>query len=59
MSRNQKKTMREAMPVVAAFVDDLRQVFGAETINRSIAAGVRGQRGKFWASEGGVEVGTR
>jgi len=47
------------MPVVAAFVDDLRQVFGAETINRSIAAGVRGQRGKFWASEGGVEVGTR
>jgi hypothetical protein len=59
MSRNQKKTMREAMPVVAAFVDDLRQVFGAETINRSIAAGVRGQPGKFWASEGGVEVGTR
>jgi len=59
MSRNQKKTMREAMPVVAAFVDDLRQVFGEQTINRSIAAGVRGQSGKFWASEGGVEVGTR
>jgi hypothetical protein len=59
ISRNQKKSMREAMPVVAAFVDELRQVFGAETINCSIAAGMRGQPGKFWASEGGMEVGTR
>ena len=54
-----KKSMRESMPTIAAFVDELRQVFGTETINRSIKAGMAGQPGKFWASENGVEVGTR
>ena len=29
----QKGNMREAMPTIAAWVDSLREVFGAETIN--------------------------
>lgn len=54
-----KANMRESMPTIAAFVDELREVFGAETINRSIKAGMAGQPGKFWATEGGMEVGTK
>lgn len=47
------------MPAIAALVDELREVFGAETINRSIKAGMAGQPGKFWAREGNTEVGTK
>lgn len=52
------KLLRQTMPTVAAFVDDLRDAFGAETINAAIKAGMDGQP-TFWASEGGQEVGTR
>lgn len=53
-----KKPMREAMPTVAGWIDELREVFGADQINPSIKAGMEGQP-TFWARENGVEVGTK
>lgn len=50
--------MREAMPDTAAFVDELRRVFGADQIDPSIRAGMRGMPGKFHAVENGHEIGT-
>lgn len=50
--------MREAMPTTAAFVDELRRVFGADQIDPSIRAGMRGMPGKFHAVENGHEIGT-
>ena len=49
--------MREAMPKVAGFVDEMRQAFGAEQINGAIRSGIKG-RPHFWASENGNELGT-
>lgn len=53
MSQN----LRAEMPTVAAWIDELREVFGAEQINRSIKAGINGQP-TFYASENGHQVGT-
>lgn len=50
--------LRETMPTVAGWVDDMRTAFGAEAINGAIRAGLQGQP-TFWASENGVEIGTR
>ena len=55
---SERGSMREAMPAVTAFVDNLRAAFGAEYINGAIRQGLRG-RPVFWASEGGHELGTR
>jgi len=52
------KSLRETMPVVSAFVDELREAFGAVEINTQIRAGMAGE-GTFWASESGVEVGSK
>jgi hypothetical protein len=52
------KSLREDMPTVAAWVDDLRAAFGADYMNGAIRAGLRGGR-TFWAAEGGHEIGTR
>lgn len=49
--------MRERMPVVTAFVDQLREVFGREYIDNIIKAGMRGQP-VFHATENGHTVGT-
>lgn len=46
------------MPLVAAFIDDLRDAFGAETINASIRRGMAGEPG-FFASENGATLGVR
>lgn len=51
-----KTTMREAMPETARFVDSLRAAFGADEINRSIRAGMRGEP-RFYALEAGHELG--
>ena len=51
------KPMRQAMPTVAAFVDALRAVYGAETIDASILAGIAGMQ-TFHASENGLTVGS-
>jgi len=50
--------MRQAMPIIFSFIQDLRAAFGADEINSIIQAGIAGVPG-FWAREGGHEVGTR
>lgn len=52
-----KGSMREQMPVVAAWIDELRKAFGAESIDRQIRKGMRGEP-VFFASENGQTVGT-
>lgn len=51
-------SMRQDMPTVAAFVDDLRAAFGRDYIDGAIRAGLQG-RPTFWASENGHELGTK
>lgn len=46
------------MPVTAAFIDSMREAFGAEMINESIKDGIAGNGG-FFASENSIEVGSR
>jgi hypothetical protein len=53
-----KGSMREEMPVTAAFIDRMRQAFGAEHIDGQIRKGMKGEP-VFWASENGQEVGTK
>lgn len=45
------------MPTVAAFIDQMRDAFGADFINETIRAGMQGQP-VFHASENGHSVGT-
>lgn len=52
------KPLRQAMPETAAFIDAMRDAFGAEMINAAIKAGIDGQP-TFHASENGQEIGTR
>lgn len=47
--------LRDRMPVVDAFIDELREIFGREEIDRSIVEGLRD--GSFHARENGHEVG--
>ena len=49
--------LRTAMPQTAAFIDNLREAFGAECINAVIKAGMQGLP-VFHAKENGIEVGT-
>ena len=53
-----KGSMRDQMPVVAAFVDDLRAVFGKDEIDGQIRKGMKGEAA-FFASENGHEIGAR
>lgn len=53
-----KKSLREDMPHVTVFIDSLRAAFGTEMIDKQIRRGMRGEP-TFWASENGIEVGTR
>lgn len=50
--------LRDRMPNVAAFIDDLRAVFGVDEVNDQVRRGMRGEP-TFWAGEGGVEIGTK
>ena len=50
--------LRDEMPTVAAFLDDLRAIFGKEMIDKQIRQGLNGQP-TFWAKEGGHILGTR
>lgn len=54
----QKENMRDKMPNVAAFIDELRAVFGAEMINAQIRKGLNGEP-TFYARENGHELGTK
>lgn len=49
---------RAAMPTVSAWIDDLREAFGADVINESLVRGTRGEPDRFHAAEGGQEIGT-
>lgn len=53
-----KGRMRQAMPTVAGWIDELRAVFGADQVEPAIAQGMRGEPNRFWAREKGIEVGT-
>lgn len=57
VSQRGKGALRDRMPEVTAFVDDLRSAFGEQMITGAIRSGVQG-RPHFWASENGHEVGT-
>ncbi|MET3134990.1 hypothetical protein AAKU55_005293 [Oxalobacteraceae bacterium GrIS 1.11] len=52
-----KIDLRSEMPKTAAFIDNLREAFGAEFINGRIRAGMRGEA-VFYATENGHSVGT-
>lgn len=52
------KPLRQQMPAVAAWIDQMRAAFGADPINDAIRAGIDGQP-TFYASENGSEIGTR
>lgn len=47
--------LRDQMPIIDAFVDDLRATFGREAIDRAIVEGL--QDGTFHARENGHELG--
>lgn len=53
-----KRSLREEMPAVTAFIDSLREAFGRDMIDKQIRDGIRGEP-VFWASENGIEIGTR
>jgi len=55
---SQQGRQRAGMPLCAAFIDDMRNAFGEADINQQQSRGMRGEP-VFWASEGGVEIGTR
>lgn len=50
-------SMRDQMPTVAAWIDQLRDAFGKESIDNQLRAGMRGQP-VFFAQENGQTVGT-
>lgn len=50
-------SMRDSMPTVAAWIDDLRAAFGADQVNGSIMAGLAGLP-TFYAEEAGHQLGT-
>lgn len=52
-----KGSMREQMPITAAWIDELRQAFGKESIDGQIRKAMRGEP-VFFASENGETVGT-
>lgn len=53
----EKMDMREAMPVTAAWIDQMREVFGVNEVHRAVLRGMRGGVG-FHATENGYEMGT-
>ena len=51
-------SLREAMPTTAAFIDAMREAFGAKEINAAIKGGMAGQPNHFHAVENGQTAGT-
>jgi hypothetical protein len=50
--------MRDQMPMTAAFIDEMREAFGKESIDAQIRLGMAGAP-TFFARENGVQAGTR
>lgn len=59
MNQPVAKPLRETMPLTAAWIDQLREAFGTESINNSIRLGMQGFPDWFHATEGAHEVGTQ
>jgi len=57
MNASATKAARHAMPLVTAFIDDLRAAFGADEINALIRGATRDGLPTFYACEGGHSVG--
>ena len=51
-------SLRQAMPQTAAWIDELRDAFGADAINASIRKGMAGLPNHFHAEENGHHAGT-
>lgn len=49
--------LRSEMPVVAAFIDEMRKAFGVDVVNQQIKRGMKGGQ-TFFATENGHTVGT-
>jgi len=50
--------LRGDMPLIAAFIDDMREAFGRDKIDSAIRNGMRGGD-LFFASENGITIGRR
>lgn len=57
MTEKRPANLRSQMPGVTAWIDSLRDAFGAEEINAFIKSGMAGVP-VFYASENGHQVGT-
>lgn len=53
------KPLRLSMPLTAAFIDDMREAFGADDIDAQIRAAIKDGAPTFRATEAGHEVGVR
>lgn len=53
-----KKEIREKMPAMAAFLDDLASAFGEEAVWSQVEKGIAGEP-TFFARENGKRIGTR
>jgi len=53
-----KPSLREVMPWTASIIDEWREAFGVEAVNKIIARGTAGGGG-FHAQESGVEIGSK
>jgi hypothetical protein len=58
MSQEKQGSLRELMPQTAAWIDQLRDAFGREFIDRQVLGGKQG-KGTFWARETGPDGVTR
>lgn len=52
------RSLREKMPLCAAFIDEMREAFGEKVINENIKLGIAGLT-TFYAEENGITVGTK
>lgn len=53
-----EKPLRQRMPLVTAWIDNMRAAFGTDCVDNAIRGGMAGLPA-FWASEDGSEVGSR
>jgi hypothetical protein len=56
MTKGAMGKLKDRMPIVDAFIDDLRLAFGKEAIDLAIRDGIR--NGTFHARENGTEIGS-
>ena len=51
-------SLRDQMPTVTKWIDELREAFGKDEIDHQIRKGMQGKQ-TFWARENGITVGSR